>query len=280
VIHTRVEDHLDSSGNVLADPTVATANQHVFLPGIGLQYSINEWLGVLAGVHRGFAPVGPGQLPGVRPEQSISLEGGLRVHHEDAGIDAEAVAFYNSYSNLLLSCGATSGCTGGETGQQFNAGSANIEGVEVLYAHAIDITDDVTLPLRLTYTFTQARLRDVAATVGTPDFLDAKDGDRLPYVPMHQANLEIGLDWNDLGVRIAGTLLGKMLEQAGEANEVLMTDRYVMLDVVANYQVRPRAQLYVRLENITNAQPITSRRPFGARPARPFQAQVGLKIDL
>jgi Fe(3+) dicitrate transport protein len=71
-----------------------------------------------------------------------------------------------------------------------------------------------------------------------------------------------------------------MLERAGDVNEVLTTDPFFMMDIVGSYQVRPRAQIYVRLENVTNAQPITSRRPFGARPTRPFQAQVGLKIDL
>ena len=41
-----------------------------------------------------------------------------------------------------------------------------------------------------------------------------------------------------------------------------------------------RFDITLRLENLTNAQPLVSRRPFGARPYRPFMVQVGVEVDL
>ncbi len=278
VIRNRFRD-VATQGPTVGEVVEIDGSQVVVLPGLGASYAIVDWLGVFAGVHRGFAPVAPGQPDDVDPELSISTEAGVRVNHEELGITAELVGFYNDYSNMLLTCTGSGGCEA--TGRQNNAGSANIGGLEFVYGQAIGITDDVAIPVRAAYTYTSARLRDaVEGITAPPEFADAQDGDYVPYVPRHQLSADLGVDWQRLGVRFTGTYLGEMLEQAGEWDEELMTDGYFLLDAVGQYEIFERATVYVRFENITNREPLASRRPFGARPARPFTAQVGLKVEL
>ncbi len=273
VIHNWLVDYLGDP-NDHQDRTRA-----VVLPGVGAQYQLNDWLGVLGGVHRGFSPVAPGQAAAVEPELSISYEAGARVHHEEWKIDAEAIAFFNDYSNVLLNCTGSSACA--MLDSQFNGGSANIAGFELMYAQSLRVSDHVAIPVRGTYTFTHARLDDAAVGITSPpEFAGAQDGDFIPYLPMHQAAAELGIDWDRLRVRLNGVYVGEMLERVGDWGEETTTDRYLMLDVVGHYRLIERAELYVQLENVTNAQPIVSRRPYGARPVRPFQASVGLKVDL
>src|SRR5690606_18351745 len=255
--------------------------QAVVLPGLGASYAIRDYLSVFAGLHRGFAPVAPGQPAAVDPERSLSVEARLRARHEGPRLVAAPSGFYNDYTNLLLTCAASAGCADALIGQQFNAGSANIGGIEATFAKAFDLGRSISVPVRAAYTFTHARLRHVRGAISAPpDFAGAVDGDFVPYIPAHQASADLGLDWKKLGFRATGTYFGHMLEQAGQRGEVLETDDYFMLDLVGQYQMLERALIYVRFENVTNAQPLAARRPFGARPARPFQAQVGLKVDL
>jgi len=108
------------------------------------------------------------------------------------------------------------------------------------------------------------------------------EGDALPYVPEHQANASIGLQTGIWALHIGATYVGTMLESAGKRDddEAVLTDDYVMLDALASIRPLERLQVYLKLDNITDTAPIISRRPFGARPARPFTAMGGVKIDL
>jgi Fe(3+) dicitrate transport protein len=58
------------------------------------------------------------------------------------------------------------------------------------------------------------------------------------------------------------------------------TDAQWLLDAAATWRVLDHVTLFVRGENLFLQAPVVSRRPWGARPGRPFQAQVGLRFDL
>ena len=66
----------------------------------------------------------------------------------------------------------------------------------------------------------------------------------------------------------------------GEVTESEGIPGQYSLDLNAQLRITSRAQLYVTLTNITNQTQMVSRRPYGARPGRPFHAMVGLKVDL
>ena len=84
----------------------------VFVPGLGAHAQALPWLGVLAGVHSGFSPVSPGQPEEVEPERSINYEAGVRIDHRTARTHtrADAIGFFNDYSNLTSECTISSGC--------------------------------------------------------------------------------------------------------------------------------------------------------------------------
>ena len=79
-------------------------------------------MGVLAGVHRGFSSVAPGQPDSVEPEYSVAYEAGVR--HGAVGDDryVEAIGFFNDYSNMTSECSFSSGCDDSRVGAQFNEG--------------------------------------------------------------------------------------------------------------------------------------------------------------
>ena len=89
------------------------------IPGGGAVYRPIEELSLLAGVHKGFSPVTPGQAEGIDPEESINYEAGARVHPEKFSgntIRAESIGFLNDYSNLTAECTFSAGCGDADIG--------------------------------------------------------------------------------------------------------------------------------------------------------------------
>ena len=76
--------------------------------------------------------------------------------------------------------------------------------------------------------------------------------------------------------------MDRMREEAGQGplETGKYTDRYALLDAAAFYQVLENFRVYLKGDNLTNNQPIVSRRPFGARPNKPLLVQVGFKWAL
>src|SRR5262249_10557049 len=122
--------------------------ERVLLPGIGAYYGLSEEFGVLGGVYRGFSPPVPGARD-VGPEYSTNYEGGARFAKGPAR--AEAIAFYNAYSNLTDICTESSGCSNSNLGRQFDAGRARSYGLESSVAHELRVGGGVRLPFRAAY---------------------------------------------------------------------------------------------------------------------------------
>jgi Fe(3+) dicitrate transport protein len=263
-------------------PVTTTGTSVVALPGLGVSYAFVDQLAAFAGVHRGFSPVAPGQGAAVDPEYSVVYEAGLRYRDTERAAEGELSGFVNDYSNLLLTCAASTGCADVDVGvsRQFNAGSALVAGLEARFTKTFSV-GKLELPASAIYTFMQTKLVDFAGgPIGDPGFQNARDGDRLPYVPMHQARLELGATYEALALQLAATYLGEMRETAGTGDEGLFTDDYVRLDAMFEWTFFPRARLYLRGQNLTNAQPLVSRRPYGPRTIQPLTVMAGLKFDL
>ena len=256
---------------------VRTDDSVVFIPGIGAYYEFLPWVGLVAGVHRGFSPVAPGQLDSIDPETSWNYEAGLRFKRRRAS--GEIIGFFNDYTNLLVTCTFSGGCPNSEVGLQFNAGDITVLGFEAS-AHY----DENWGPLRVSvdgaYTFTQAQF-DTAFVSGSPQYQDVDEGDALPYLPVHQAHVSLGFDtpvWRtDVGLRLAYTFVDRMRNEASQGNvaDALLTDAQHIVDATLQVDFTEEARLYARIDNLLNQQYIASRRPFGARPGKPFQFQLG-----
>jgi len=272
-IRTFFEDEKNAPelGTIREDP------QLVFLPGIGLQYTILEGFAALAGVHRGFSAVTPGNRTLADPELSINYEAGFRYVTKDSAGFGEVIGFFNDYSNITSECTLSAGCNPDLVNQQFNNGRAFIGGVEVLGGYTVPLPRALMMPVRVSYTFTNATYRSTFQS-SDPTLGDVEKGDPIPYVPAHVLNAQLGFERSFWAVYLVGNYFGKMGEGVVGLQPLPDTDAYFVMDVVGRVRFDP-VEAYIRLQNITNTRAIVARRPFGARPTAPLSVQVGLQVN-
>lgn len=253
----------------------------VLIPGGGVFFQATEWLGVLAGVHKGFSPVVPGpQLGRAEPEESINYEAGLRVDAQrQSGTRAELIGFFNDYDNLTAQCTLSGGgCDPDELATQFDAGRVFVYGLEALAEQTIPLPWHLRLDLGVTYTLTLSEFQhDFVSSFAL--FGEVEKGDSLPYVPEHQASARVGLSSLDWRVELATIYVGEMRDVAGsgEIPELERIEHHVVLDLAAYYEFTKNSRLYGKIDNLLDSEYAISRRPFGLRPGRPFQASIGYK---
>ena len=248
------------------------------LPGLGLSYALGADVSILAGVNRGFSPVAPGQPAASRPEYSVNYEAGVRWRDEARGSLLEAIGFFNDYSNLTGECSFAAGCM--DVDRQFNGGRVLVWGAEVAASHTLRAGAHVEVPLRAAYTYTGSSFR-TAFESENPQFGAVELGDALPYVPEHQLSVQAGVERQDAWQAAASlSVVSAMREEAGQGDADLRTDAQYLLDLTGRVRVFRHADLTLRLENVLLQEPVGSRRPFGARPVRPFQAQIGFAYTL
>jgi Fe(3+) dicitrate transport protein len=85
------------------------------------------------------------------------------------------------------------------------------------------------------------------------------------------------------GIDVSASFVSEMWEAVGNGDEPTpppRTDPLFLLDATSYLQLFDDLRIYVRGENLTFTQAIVSRRPFGARPNRPFAIQVGLQLSI
>ncbi|MEM6791096.1 MAG: TonB-dependent receptor [Myxococcota bacterium] len=287
-VRTNFADDLADDG--IEGSVEGADDQFVVLPGVAVLYQATDRWGFLAGVHRGYSPVTPGQADDVRPEVSVNVEGGARVTHEV--VQAEAIGFLSDYSNLSGECTFSSGCSETFLNQQFNGGRALIYGLETSVRAEVPTSVGLRFPLSAAYTLTQTELR-TPFTSNNPQLAQVEVGDELPYVPRHQLAATAGvLIGDDAGLEASVTWIDRMREAAGQggplpASEVslddfgrLFTDHVVNVDLAGHVRVLPEMKLYGRVENLLDRRSILSRRPFGARPTRPLFVQAGVEVAI
>jgi Fe(3+) dicitrate transport protein len=276
---------LDSTTYARTDPgrtgstTVVATNVDAVIPGVGLSYAARPGVSVFGGVHRGFAPPGPGATEGTDVEHSVNYELGTRVQR--GVMRTEVVGFFNDYGNLLGRDTLATGGTG--EGTLFNGGTAQVYGLEASAewnpAQAMGLTS--ALPIRLTYTLTHAEFRNSFQSQFGP-WGNVRIGDELPYVPQHQVYASVETDHQAWRARVEGFYVGRMRTLAGQGAYVASdsTDSYAVLNVSGEYELTSGASLFASVQNLTDNVYIVGRHPAGVRPGLPRLVQAGLKIAL
>ena len=275
ILGSRVEYVQMSRTNRLDD----SENQNtdlVILPGAGVTWSMVPTLSLDIGIHRGYSPVSPGQDDSTKPGSSTLYEAALK--YEEGGLFSEVLVFLSDYSNLVGQAGQSGGAQAGEADIQYNAGSAQIMGLEVAYGYAPSLPFQLKLPTSLAYTFTDARF--VEPTDNTdPLYGGAERGDYLPYVPVHQLSANLGLEHERASLVLSLGHQSAMRDAPGQEplGEVLSTTSRWVLDLAASVHLYPGLTAYLKGDNITNQSYIVSHRPYGIRPGKPMRWYVGLK---
>ncbi|MCA9567993.1 MAG: TonB-dependent receptor [Myxococcales bacterium] len=246
-----------------------------FLPGLAALHEVTPEVQVFGGVHRGFSPVAPGQAPEVKPESSVNLEAGVRLG--DPYLHGEVVGYFNRYSNLTGQCTLSGGCVDDQIDQQFNGGKAWVYGAEADGGAQILLPGPFSLPISATYTLSMSSFR-TGFVSGFPQFGTVSIGDMLPYVPVHQGGVRAGIAHPRFELMAGLSARSGMRDSAGQGPLTeLDIPAQALVDLSLQVPFDDVLKGYVTVNNLANAHPLESWRPFGARPTQPRQIMVGLQ---
>ncbi|WP_038034086.1 MULTISPECIES: TonB-dependent receptor domain-containing protein [unclassified Thioalkalivibrio] len=268
-VETSRTQYADTQRNVV--DSRRSNSSSVWLPGASLTYDFTDRWQVLAGVHRGFAPLGGGATEEQDPETSTNWELGTRYQGDNAFV--EAIGFYSDFSDFVQNCSVATPCSDGSTTGTFTTGEAVISGLELRASTGLDL-GSFHAPLEASYTYTSAE-----ASADNPASGQQK-GDRLQGIPRHQFSLRGGLEhasgWNNYAIvkYIDETCSSDGCNQEGGAFN--RTDSLTTIDLVSQYPLGRNTDLYARVSNVLDEQKIISRSPDGARPNEPRTFSVGL----
>ena len=242
-----------------------------WLPGASFTYDLSENWQALAGVHKGFSPLGGGASENEDPETSTNWEAGVRYR---GAWFVEAIGFYSDFDDKTENCSNASPCSDGSTSGSYNTGKAEIYGLELQAGSSMTIGNFV-LPLDLMYTYTDATVSEDNPEEGF------EDGDLLAAIPENTFSLRIGLEtamgWNNYAV---AKYTDEMCMDIGCNNGGSKYDRsedLFVLDYISRYSFNDTAVVFLKVENLFDEQAIVSRQPDGARPNKPRTASVGVE---
>lgn len=243
----------------------------VWLPGLGVLYSLNDTTTLVGGVHKGFTA--PSNSPGVDEEEAINYELGMRYTGND--VFFELMYFHSDYDNLLGECTASSGsdCT---IGDAFNGDAATVQGLELMVDAVLYSNARLSVPVTFSYTYIDSEFdSDIADT----DFFgDVSKGDPIPYIPENQFNLSIGLEANKWRTTLSMNYVDEVCVRAS-CGQFEQTDDTLTVDFIAHYALLDNLDVFARLENVTGEEDIMGRQPYGARPNKDRTASLGFRFN-
>jgi len=260
----------NNSERILIDRFSSKNKVSILIPGIGINYTFNNKFSIFGGIHKGYSP--PGSSVGQKAEESVNLElGGRFSIHK---LNAEIIAYQNDYNNLL---GNDLAATGG-FGEldSFNAGNALVNGLEILLTSDIVENKKISVPFSFSYTLTNAKfLTDFGSNQEI--WGEVSNGDRIPYIPQHQLNSNIGIKTNKFEINFNGNYNG---EFSTIANGSIKIPSYFIFDVSFKFKARHGITYTSKIINLFDKNYAVSRAPAGLRPGHPFGIYVGFDFLL
>ena len=255
---------------------VRTNSVDVLIPGIGALYRVNDRLRVLAGVHKGYSPPGPGSS--ADEESSLNFEAGMRYDNGD--LSFEGIYFRNDYDNLV---GTVTNSTGGsgEIGDQFDGGEVIVSGLELSAAYSWSL-GDLDIPLSLQYTLTTEFDFENGFESSFDPWGDVAAGDELPYIPEQQLRAMTGIVGEQWRVNVGASYVSEMRTVAGQGSidPAESIGSRVVWDFLASWEFSENFSTYVKVDNLYDKTYVAARRPAGVRPGLPRTAYLGLTYRL
>lgn len=257
-----------------SDLSINKNRVNAIIPGIGIDYRINEHVSTFFGLHKGFSP--PGSTVGTKPESSLNYELGLR--YQKPALRFNGVFYISDYSNLLGSDLAATGGSG--TTDLFNGGEVFVHGVEVEvgYNALTGPSSNFSLPVSLAYTYTNAEFQNSFES----DFEawgTVSAGDKLPYLAAHRLSANVSFEHQAFNLNINTNYVTGMRTVAsqGEISAGQHIDEQFVIDFSINVRLTRNLTLFGAVKNLTNQVYLVSRRPAGLRPGIPRNFRLGLR---
>jgi len=260
----------------ILEPTQRIKTIKILVPGVGFIYQLNPNVEILAGIHKGYSPPGPGkdESEDIKPEESINFETGFVI--KDGLNKVKTVFFNNSYSNLL---GDDTQFAGEGSYEQFNAGKVNINGLEFAI-NRIFKRGNFLVPVEFNYTYTSTKFLSTFES-SFEAWGSVNKGDELPYLPKHQMFAEIGVIARDMRFYMKLNNVSQMRTKAGsgDIDDKYATQKLTQIDISGEYNLTSQSNLFFSIKNLTNSKAIVSRRPAGLRPTMPKTFSAGIKLN-
>lgn len=278
-----------------ADLKTAKNDLSVVIPGVGINYAVNQQMSFFGGVHKGFSPPGTpttSSAEQAKVETAVNYELGYRF--DKSNINAQVVFFLNDYNNILGSDNVSAGGLG--TGDMFNAGKASIQGIEISARYDLLAgtrnASGLKLPLDIAYTYTSAKFRETFKN-GGGDWGSGtiNKNDVIPFIAPHLLTTSIGLENEKFNATLISRFVGKTRTKPGQDNtitpgkdvaynDVNAIGNYWVFDVSGNYRFHKNFSVFTTINNIFNNQYIVANLPVGYRPGLPFSFSIGLKVNI
>ena len=260
-----------STQNRSDTPSLRSNNTQEWLPGLSATYQLNGNWQVLAGVHKGFSPLGGGAKTEEEPESSVNYEAGLRYDNDQWFV--EAIGFWSDFENKAENCSNGNPCSNGKTSGSYVTGDAVIAGLEFQFSNSF-LIGSMTVPVDVAYTYTQAEVSEDNTNEGIAD------GDKLANIPEHTFSLRSGIEtamgWDNY---VSIKYIDETCNAIGCAGNFVDTDAFVSADLISHYALNESVIVFLKVENVLDKRAIVSRSPDGARPNKGRMASVGFSMD-
>jgi len=248
----------------------------VLIPGVGALYRVNDKLRLLAGVHKGFSPPGPGSS--ADEESSLNVEVGAR--YDSGDLSFEGIYFVNDYDNLVGTVTNSTG-GGGDIGDQFDGGEVVVSGLELSANYSWSI-GSLSVPLSLQYTLTTEYEFENGFESSFEPWGDVEAGDELPYIPEQQLRAMTGIVGERWRVNVGASYTDRMRSVAGQGpvGSTESVSSRMVWDFMAAWEFSESFSTYVKVDNLFDETYVAARRPAGLRPGLPRTAYLGLTYRL
>jgi len=260
-----------ASSDRLDAPSRRANSTREWLPGLSATYQLSGTWQALAGVHRGFSPLGGGAKDHEDPETSVNYEAGLRYNSDQWFV--EGIGFWSDFENKAENCSNGNPCSNGATSGSYVTGDAKIAGVEFQLSSSFAI-GAMTIPMDVTYTFTEAEVSEDNSTEGLVD------GDRLANIPEHTFSVRSGIEttagWDSY---VSVKYIDETCINIGCDGNYGETESFVNTDFISHYALNEAVVVFLKVENMFDKRAIVSRSPDGARPNKGRVASVGFSMD-
>lgn len=280
-------EHIDNERTNRLTGANGEASLHEWIPGIGFAYNPNDNLTVFAGVHQGFAPprtedliTNAGGSVEVDAEKSTNYELGFRAKPAK-GLNVEATAFYNDFSNLIAVGSVASNVN-------LSQGEATFAGLELSGQYDFDNG----FYSRIAYTWLPVADQDSPfrqVSNGAVVSGSAKDN-RQPYAPKNTLTAALGYKVGVWNAQLEAVHVGKQYSDFAETGDVPNTalgltgqfgeiSSYTIYNAALNYKYEPyKTTFFVTGKNLFDKDYITDRTR-GILTGMPRLVQVGVRYD-
>lgn len=273
--------------------TLIVEDSDVFavIPGIGINFNLDNRYTFFAGIHRGFAPprikdaiTSGGVALNLDAELSWNTELGLRMNVSD-GIDLELTGYMMNFSNQIIPVSESSGGSG--TGL-VNGGETRHLGLEA------GVRIDFGTMLKTDHKFILSSAGTFGSSVYSADrYISAGslavnvNGNELPYAPstMVWGALEYVAPMG-LSLQISARYTGEQFTNelntvtASANGETGLMPSFTILDFTGRYFVNSlNSTFYLSVKNLSDERYISSRRPQGIKVGLPRLVSAGVDLS-